>query len=158
MGDVTHWFGAQPSWTLPFQRDARRYYGESVTTELGPGWRIYRHDGLDIPGRTEPIAVTVRFEAKPRYDTFGLNACDYPRVFADPGLQSPHRMPDDSLCLYYPGDPVERRWTADEGLLRLFELVGDHLFFETYWRQTGGPRGGIWLAPEAPHGHPGTAL
>lgn len=156
MGSVsTRWYGADPAWTLPFQRDARRHYGPAVTVALRPNYLLYRHKGLDIPGRDEPVAVEVRFEARPLYDTYGLSPQDYPRVFADPGFASPHRMPDDSLCLFYPGDPPERRWTADDGLLALLNLAGDHLFFETYWRHTGGHQGGKWLAPEAPHGYQG---
>lgn len=149
------WFGARPEWKLPFQRDARRYYGDAVTGELKQGCLLYRHQGLDVPGRRDPVPVLVRFFAEPKYDTFGLAPWDSPRVFADQGLPSPHRMPDDSLCLFYPADPPDRRWTADDGLLQLLQLVGDHLYFETYWRHTGGHLGGTWLAPEAPHGYQG---
>lgn len=99
------------------------------------------------------MPVAISFYAQPFYDTYGLAPEDYPRVFADPGLASPHRMPDDSLCLFFPGDPLERRWTAKNGLLALINLAGDHLFFETYWRHTGGHRNGTWLSPEAPHGY-----
>lgn len=154
MGRVTsRWYGADSSWTIPFQRDARRHYGSDVTVDLGHDHLIYHHGGLDIPGRDEPVPATIVFEARPRYDTHGLAPQDYPRVYADAGLQSPHRMPDDSLCLFYPGDPPDRRWTAKDGLLALLDLTGDHLFLETYWRHTGGHRGGKWLAPEAPHGY-----
>ncbi|AMM34783.1 hypothetical protein SA2016_4131 (plasmid) [Sinomonas atrocyanea] len=152
---VRPWYGADPVWRLPFQRNARRHYGHTVTAHLHPGYLIYRHEGLDIPGREEPVPVEIRFEASPLYDTYGLEPQDYPRVFADSGLASPHRMPDGSLCLFYPGDPPERRWTAEAGLLALLDLAGDHLFFETYWRHSGGHRGGRWLAPEAPHGYRG---
>lgn len=156
MGSLsTRWYGADPAWTLPFQRDARRHYGSAVTVALRHNYLLYRHEGLDVPGRDEPVPVEVRLEARPLYDTYGLSPQDYPRVFADHGLASPHRMPDDSLCLFYPGDPPERRWTADDGLLALLNLAGDHLFFETYWRHTGGHQGGKWLAPEAPHGYQG---
>ena len=155
MGNLTDWYGARSSWTLPFRRDAKRYYGDVVRSELHAGYLLYRHEGLDIPGRPEPVPVTVRFDAQPRYETYGLRAEDYPRVYADPGLPSPHRMPDDSLCLFYPGDPPGRRWTADNGLLKLLSLTADHIFFETYWRDTGGHDRGIWLGLEAPHGYQG---
>lgn len=153
---IPRWYGADPVWTLPFQRDARRYYGDEVEANLRDDQLIYRHRGLDVPGREQTVPVTILFEARPLYDTYGLAAQDYPRVFADAGLESPHRMPDDSLCLFYPGDPPDRRWTAEDGLLALLNLTGDHLFFETYWRHTGGRRGGMWLAPEAPHGLQGS--
>jgi hypothetical protein len=64
-------------------------------------------------------------------------------------------MPDDdALCLYYPRSPAEQRWTADDGLVALLNLVRDHLFFEQHWRSTGGHRRGVWLGGEAPHGFP----
>lgn len=153
---IPRWYGADPVWTLPFQRDARRHYGDEIKVDLRRDQLIYRHRGLDVPGRDRAVPVTILFEARPLYDTYGLAAQDYPRVFADAGLESPHRMPDDSLCLFYPGDPPDRRWTAEDGLLALLNLTGDHLFFETYWRHTGGRRGGKWLAPEAPHGYQGS--
>lgn len=157
MGSLTAWYGADPVWRLPFEREAKRYYGPAISRELHPATLLYRHAGLDVPGRTALVPVTVRFDAKPCYETYGLRPEDYPRVFADVGLLSPHRMPDRSLCLYYPGDPVERRWIASDGLLALLNLVSDHLFYETYWRHTGGHRRGRWLGAQAPHGYRGRA-
>jgi hypothetical protein len=80
-----------------------------------------------------------------------MQPCDYPRVWADCGVRSKHRMPDDSLCLYFAGSPPDARWTAGDGLLALLNLVRDHLMFEEHWRRTGGPRHGEWLGNEAPH-------
>ena len=117
---------------------------------------VYRHAGLDVPGRPRPEPVEVQFYEDPDYETYGLEPADYPRVVADPGAESKHRMPDDSLCLYYPRDPEARRWQHTDGLPALLEVIRDHLFFEDYWRATGGDgRGhgeGIWLGDEAPHG------
>lgn len=156
VGSMTpRWYGDDPAWKTPFQRDARRYFGSEVSVDLTYDYLTYNHSGLEVPGRDEPVPVTVLFEARPSYETFGLAPQDYPRVFADPGLDSPHRMHDDSLCLFYPGDPLERRWTSEAGLHALLGLIGDHLFFETYWRASGGFAGGDWLAPEAPHGYQG---
>jgi hypothetical protein len=80
-----------------------------------------------------------------------------PMVFAlDGERRSLHRNPpfDDGvqdcsgyLCLYYTGDPDERRWTADYGLLELFDLARRHLLAEHVWRQTGR-----WPIEEATHG------
>ena len=157
MGHLTYWYGADPAWRLPFEREAKRYYGRSITVELHPETLLYRHRGLDIRGRREPVPVTIRFDAKPCYPTYGLRPQDYPHVFADAELPSPHRMPDHSLCLFYPGDPVERRWISADGLLSLLHLSGDHIFKETYWRRTGGRHRGIWLGEQAPHGYKGKA-
>lgn len=157
MGGITpRWYGEDPAWRLPFQRDARRHYGDAVVAKLRTSCLVYRHQGLEVPGR-EPIPVVILFEAFPTYETYGLAPQDYPKVFADPRQVSPHRMPDGSLCLFYPGDPPDQRWTDDSGLLSLLNLTGDHLFFETYWRHTGERRGGLWLGPEAPHGYGGEA-
>jgi hypothetical protein len=115
---------------------------------------VYRHAGLEVRGRVERIPVRVVFHERPPYPCYGLPWHDYPRVFADPRQLSKHRMPDDSLCLYYPWDPPERRWTADNGLVQLFEIVANHLFYEQWWRHTGGHNGGEWLGDEAEHGFP----
>lgn len=121
----------------------------------------YRHAGLDVPGRREAVPVVVVFYEDPDYESYGLHPRDYPRVFADVGRQSPHRLTDDALCLYYPQDPPERRWIHTNGLVALFEIVRRHLLFEDYWRETGGfgdHRGrhrGTWLSDEAPHGFDG---
>ena len=149
----SRWYGAEPSWRLPFERDARRQYGPQLAVTETATSLTYRHQGIDVRGRPEPLAVTIRFQADPKYDTYGLAPADHPRIFADLGAASKHRMPSDgSLCLYYAADPIDRRWTADKGLLTLLDLAADHLFFEEYWRGTGGHRAGIWLGPEAEHG------
>lgn len=73
----------------------------------------------------------------------------YPKVFADGPTTSPHRYPTRGrthLCLWYPDDPPEWKWTADQGLLALFGTAAHHLFKEGWWRETGE-----WLGHEAPH-------
>ncbi len=149
------WYGARDVWRIPLQRDARRQYGDELTLEWQARRLTYRHRGLYVAGVGE-VPAEVVFHADPPYLTYGLGAQDYPRVFADPGAQSPHRMPDDgALCLYYPLAPPLRRWRSVDGLLVLLDLVRDHLFFEEHWRATGGFDGGEWLGKEAPHGIPG---
>jgi hypothetical protein len=133
----------------------RREQGIGMSWRDCGGWLAYRHEGIWVPGRTHPIAVAVAFFESPPYDCYGLRAEDYPRVWADCGALSKHRMPtDDALCLYFPWSPPERRWTAADGLLALLDLARDHLYFEDYWRRTGGPHHGEWLGDEAPHGPP----
>lgn len=158
------WAGESPAWQLALERGLTRAHPGEVTLELrrdwvdlherGPGVLIYRHVGLAVPGRTEPMPVRVEFYEQPPYDCYGLQWHDHPRVFADPGAASKHRMPDDALCLYYPGDPAHQRWTAENGLGQLFAIVSDHLFYEQWWRHTGGHNGGEWLGDEAEHGFP----
>jgi hypothetical protein len=67
-------------------------------------------------------------------------------------------MPDDqALCLFYPASWPWQRWRPDNGLLALIDLARDHLFFENYWRATGGHQGGTWLGTEQQHGFPQAA-
>jgi hypothetical protein len=100
------------------------------------------------------VPVIIDFRAEPRWPTYGLQPEDYPAVYAD-AAESPHRMPDYSLCLFYPGDPPWRRWRSRVDYLDgLLHIVHDHLCAEHIWRQTGGHRGGHWVLDEAPHGFP----
>jgi hypothetical protein len=145
-------YGHDLQWALPLEAAARRRHGRALSVELGRGRLTYRHSGLEIPGRVDPVPVGVHFHADPPYDTYGLPPEQYPRVYADQCADSPHRMPDDSLCLYYPADPPERRWLPEHGLAALLDVVNDHLFYELHWRATGGRHGGQWLGDEAPHG------
>lgn len=84
---------------------------------------------------------------------------DYPRVLTGPGADSPHRLPGDALCLWYPRDGDDLRWSHTMGLIALFNLARKHVFYESHWRSTGGmgPPSGEWLGEEAPHGFPDEA-
>lgn len=151
------WYGLCPVWRISVEADARRAFGRRLEVVEGPYALEYRV-ALDVIGPNSLVDATIVFYARPPYRTFGLPAQDYPRVWAQPGLPSKHRMPeDDALCMYYPNDPPQHRWTADKGLLDLLDLVVDHLGFETYWRATGGHDGGIWPGAEAQHGFPDAA-
>lgn len=115
----------------------------------------YHHRGLPVLGRPDPVPVRVEFHQYPTYDCYGLSWQDYPRVFADPGALSLHRMPTDgALCLYYPWDPPERRWRYENGLVQLYDVIADHLYKELWWRHTGGHKGGEWPGEDAEHGEP----
>lgn len=117
---------------------------------------VYRHQGLRVRGLTRRFPVEIHFWENPYYDTYGLAPIDYPRVFADPGARSKHRMPgDDSLCMWFPLDPPEKRWVHTDGLAMLLRMTADHLLCEEVWRQDGADeRRSKWLSPEAPHGFP----
>ncbi|KND26588.1 hypothetical protein IQ64_46470 [Streptomyces stelliscabiei] len=115
----------------------------------------YELTGLDVIGEPDPIDVQIRFHSNPPYPTYGQRPEDFPRVHAKPGVPSKHRYRfDDALCLWYPLDPAEQRWTSSKGLLDLIETVRTHLFLKHYWRLTGGEQGGQWLVEDAPHGMP----
>ena len=64
----------------------------------------------------------------------------------DGPTESPHRYQDGTLCMWYPQDPKERRWTFSDGLLHLIGLIQVHLIREHLWRETGD-----WPGDEAPH-------
>lgn len=132
----------------------------STTLNITPRGRIWtiHHAGLNVPGRPDAVAVRVELHESPTYDTYGLEPYDFPVVFADPGVESKHRHEGDALCLWFPGDAADRRWHHTDGLLALFNLVRNHLFYEAYWRATGGHGGegqaeGTWLGDEAAHGY-----
>jgi hypothetical protein len=161
------WFGIDPTFhyllehSVEIDVEHRGQVTMRVVAAYAPGaprTLQYRHAGVSVPSR-RPVPVLIEFPEYPAYATYGRPAQDYPRVFADLGAESPHRMDrDDSLCLYHPHDPSERTWSATDGLALLFNMVANHLFFETHWRATGGCGDGngndegIWLADEAPHG------
>lgn len=111
--------------------------------------RVYHHDGVDVQGRIERIPVTVVFRPVRWYpgDHRILDGRDFPSVYADRMIDAPHRFTDGALCLYYPRDPVQRRWTSGKGLRALLSLAADHLFFEDVYRDTNE-----WIAPQAEHG------
>jgi hypothetical protein len=147
-----HWYGSCPAWRTALEARARREYGSRLSARLEAG-RLTYTIALGVPGRIHPVPVTISFYDKPAYNCYGLPPADYPRVHAEPGALSPHRMPsDDALCLWYPLDPAERRWTADKGLLDLLDIITSHLLYEAHWRATGGPAGGAWAGDQAAHG------
>lgn len=50
---------------------------------------------------------------------------------------------DGSLCLWYPGDDEDRRWTTNKGLVSLLDVVALHLYKESRFKDTG-----VWLGEE----------
>ena len=74
-----------------------------------------------------------------------------PHVFCLDGPRgseaSEHRMGEAELCLYYKDDPPERRWTHQDGLVRLFDMARRHVTGEYISRTKGS-----WPMEEAPHG------
>jgi hypothetical protein len=70
----------------------------------------------------------------------------YPRVIADGPSDSPHRYRDNTICMWHPDDPDEKRWVTEDGLLALARHVQVHLFKEAWFRESGE-----WVGEEAPH-------
>ena len=115
-------------------------YRRRQDRQLGP-IHIYSVE-LDVPGYERRL-VTVEFVGRYWWR---------PEVYADGPADydaSPHRFPRRGrrqLCLWYSGDPRERRWEPEDGLLVLFGMVAEHLFKEAWWREHGE-----WLGEEYPH-------
>ncbi|WP_433272267.1 hypothetical protein ACQPZA_18795 [Pseudonocardia xinjiangensis] len=79
---------------------------------------------------------------------FSANSPDIPHIYvAGPG--SPHRYNDSSLCIWYPLDPPEQRWTWRDGGTALAGHICAHLIRESWWRKTDE-----WVGDEAPHPQP----
>lgn len=88
------------------------------------------------PAGLHPQRVTIEFNA---------DSPDTPHIFV-PGPGSPHRYDDGSLCIWYPRDPPEQRWTWRDGGLALSGRICAHLIREAWWRKTDE-----WVGDEAPH-------
>lgn len=141
------WYGADLSFLYPLERDARRSLPEEVTWRYQPHVVRYVVEQLHVPGDLETHDLTIEFWRQPPYDTYGQAPMDYPRVFTTVARRRKHVFDDGALCLWYPWDPIERRWTHELGLLVLIEMVRRQLLLEMHWFLTGD-----WPLDEAPHG------
>lgn len=77
---------------------------------------------------------------------FGTTASAVPHVYTAGSSESPHRYPDGSLCMWYPDDASEQRWTRRDGPSALLGHIVAHLLREEWWRRTGE-----WPGAEAGH-------
>jgi hypothetical protein len=144
------WVGQDPAWWVPFEAVARRRYGSAL--RIGHDLdRLEYRVCVDVIGRPAATPVLVQVFAEPPYECFGLPPEDFPRVYADLGLLSPHRHSRAALCLYKPTDPPEKRWRSSDGLDVLLELTARHLLLEDGWRATLKQGDGVWAGDEAPH-------
>jgi hypothetical protein len=132
--------------TLRQHRDLRRH----IQRLNVPEWDVLAYQAI-----AEGAYGQVRLAALLPFSPF--EGAD-PEVFAlDGERRSLHRNPpfDDGvegvsahLCLYFRGDRIERRWTAEYGLLELFDLGRRHLAAEDIWRKEN-----YWPTEDAPHGN-----
>jgi hypothetical protein len=148
---------SSPAWEqnyalrLRFERTAKTVYPAMRCTSVGHRrYARVRYTLLVPVTQYEPRLIEMHFRRTSAYPALT-------RVYADGPSASPHRYaphPKDaqrrsSLCVWYPDDPPERRWTANDGLLSLIETTRVHLFKEAYWRETGE-----WLGEEVAHSQP----
>lgn len=117
-----------------------------------PQWDLLAYQALaDSPfGRVRLLAV---FPSNP-FSRRGIRptvlALDGPRQSLHRNASSPEaaqRGESADLCLFFDGDPLERRWTVEAGLLGLFDLARRHLAAEHIWRLEGR-----WPMEDAAHG------
>ena len=112
-----HWKGNDPAWVASFEARARASYGVALRRIEVPG-RLTYELAVDVIGRDAKTSVRIEFPRHPAYLTYGLDPIDFPRVFADENLRSPHRMPDRSLCRTTPvtpspgAGPLTRGWMS----------------------------------------------
>jgi hypothetical protein len=127
------------------EADARRAY---------PDLRYRRCQSRNGPIHTYEVVLEIPgYESRRVWVEFWHPYSREPRIYADGPAgpdASPHRFAERDwtrLCVWYPGDPPERRWVPDDGLLMLFGMIATHLLKEAWWRERGE-----WLGEEAPHG------
>jgi hypothetical protein len=132
----------------------RRARIEASARQAFPGLRYRRCQTRQGPIHTYELVLEVPgYESRRVWVEFVPPLSNSPRIYADgpSGPEtSPHRFSErrwTRLCVWYPGDPLERRWVPDDGLLMLFGMIATHLLKEAWWRESGE-----WLGEEAPHG------
>jgi hypothetical protein len=138
------WWGDERR-RLVFELGARRFFselnGRSGKGSRGEG-RYYRLR-LDVPG----------FDSRMVEIVFSKQSTTYPDVYVDGPEDSPHRYrvggEESTLCMWYPQDPPDQKWTLEDGLHELLALIAAHLFREAWWREYGE-----WLGPVSPHAVP----
>lgn len=81
------WYGAQPAWWAPLERDARRQFGDAVRHSYRRDSLTYELTGLDVIGEHDPIDVRIRFHADPPYLTYGQRPEDFPACTPSPGCR-----------------------------------------------------------------------
>lgn len=139
------------SWLADMPRRARI---ESDARRAFPELRYRRCQTCSGPVHTYGAVVRVPgYDSRSVWIEFWPPLSSSPRIYTDGpagASASPHRFADRGwtrLCVWHPGDPVDRRWVPDDGLLKLFGMIETHLLKEAWWRETDE-----WLGAEAPHG------
>lgn len=143
---IVTWYGADPCFWYPLETHARRELRERYVFEYSAEVLRYRVYSLVVPGDESVHDITIEFWRDPPYNTFGLLPQNYPRVFTNVVRPRKHAFDDDSLCIWHPQDAQSLRWTSDDGLLVLVEMIRRHLLLEIDFFFTGK-----WAIEDAPH-------
>lgn len=121
---------------LALQRRFPPEYG--VWTGHPVGRALVLRGEVDVPSIPKRRSVAICFWDAPSRSR--------PVVMVSGPARSRHRFRHfrpTSLCLYYGPDPDSMKWTLNDGLVGLIDLIREHLFKEEWWRTTG-----IWPGPE----------
>lgn len=140
------WYGADPCFWFPLEKDARAHLPETFRFSYEPDVLRYFVESLSVPGDQDKHDITIEFWRDPPYSTFGLLPQDYPRVFTSVERPRKHAFSDLSLCIWHPLDPEEKRWISHKGLLILVEMVRVHLLLEINWFFNDE-----WVLEDVPH-------
>lgn len=138
-----------PAWRKPawYARPAARIIFHRQLAACGMPVRVARPPRSHRGGFA--LAVRLRVTDVPEQTitiAFGPAGCTVPEVYTDGPSESPHRYSDGALCMWYPGDPAEQRWTRRDGPAALLGQVVAHVLREEWWRRTGE-----WPGDEAGH-------
>lgn len=132
-----------------FERGIREHYPDLEHIAVKPKEALRAKYGVTV--------VPDRFEA--RQVTIEIPLRGEPKVCVDgPDDDLPHRYPRNEegcalLCMWFPEDPPEARWTRNDGLLALIGHIRTHLIREAFYMEDLRLHGAAqWLGPEAPHG------
>jgi hypothetical protein len=133
------WYAYQAG-RLRFLTDLRACGVRPVRTRISRADRAHRGGfqaefDLTVPG-LPALHVRIVFA--------GIGTVPY--VYVDGPAESRHRYSDGALCMWYPYDPDEARWTRREGAAALLGHITAHLLREEWWRMTGE-----WVGDEVAH-------
>jgi hypothetical protein len=120
----------------------RERFEMGVTEENRLLGRLWLRVPVRIPAHLDECVLRIKISG----ESGKVWVDDYPGKFK-------HRWSEGNLCMWYPSDPPEKKWTIDKGLLALIEMSVVHLFKERYAKEHPSEP---WLGEEAPHA-PGVA-
>lgn len=132
--DRAWWLGAGRDELGVLERDLSPAYPQlRRTADLARGWLIYEQH-VTVTHYSVAHEVAVVLYARPSERE--------PLVYATNTQGFRHLYEHGRLCLWHPKDAPDRRWTLDDGLVRLLDLVAVQLFKEHYFREHGEWLGG----------------
>lgn len=113
--------------------------------KLFPNFKYVR--GMGWYGKLQPTDISPEYKIKIEFSSHSTPKVWVIEPWVDPTI---HHYSDGSLCLYYPKDPKDQRWSDNSIIARtIMPWTAAWLLFYEYWLETG-----IWFNEEAPHDGP----